>query len=354
MLFSAKPKGYFVEKSDHGILLARTSSPVVPFTIEEVRECAADDPQALAAAISQLQPKKSSSGYLHAVCGVYAGQRFIRKTTIDVKRLKDANYFTEILSQQFRVEPEKCITISLNATDGADYDLTKASAQKEVLFAGVPVEEVVAIQNSLLEGGIYPERLEFGTLGALGAIANYLGFTNTKTPTLVLEIEAETTNSYIVSAEGVEATRPIPQGLESMIPVVQKELGLKDDESARKLFYSNTFDFTGMGPSLIKKLLKELQSSIGFYEVQTGQSVGLLIATLLSPKLVWLNQSIATGLGVSPLRLDLQPWLAARQITVADAAKAVLEPRWFGLLGLMAHYDSATPTANAVTAEKKD
>jgi Tfp pilus assembly PilM family ATPase len=354
MLFSAKPKGYFVEKTDHGFLLARTSGLEAPLTIEEVRECPADNPESLLAAIKELQPKKSSSGYLHAVCGVYGAQRFIRKTTLDLKRVKDPNYFSEILSQQFRVEAEKCVTISLNATDGTDYDLAKAAAQKEVLFAGIPVDEVVTIQNKLLEAGIYPERLEFGSLGGLGALVNYLDFTKTKTPTLVLEIEAETTNSYIVSADGVEATRPIPQGLESMIPVVQKELGLKDEESARKLFYSNTFDFTGMGPNLIKKLLKELQSSIGFYEVQTGQSVGLLITTLLSPKLAWLNQTIATALGVAPLKLDLQPWLDSRQITVADAAKAVLDPRWFGLLGLMANYDNATPAANAVTVEKKD
>ncbi len=319
-----------------------------------MRECPTGDTAALLEAIKQLQPKKSSSGYLHATCGVYGAQRFVRKVTIDAKRLKDANYFSELLTQQFRIETDKCVTISLNATDGTDYDLAKAATQKEVLFAGLPGDDVVATQNGLLEGGIYPERLELGSVAGLGAMINYLSFTKNKTPTLVLEIEAETTNSYIVSSEGVEATRPIPQGLESMIPVVQKELGLKDEDSARRLFYSNTFDFTGMGPLLIKKLLKELQSSIGFYEVQTGQSVGLLFTTLLSPKLAWLNQAIATSLGVSPLKLDLQPWLDSRQITVADAAKAVLDTHWFSLLSLMAHHDTATPAANAVTAEKKD
>jgi hypothetical protein len=39
MLFSAKPKGYFVEKTDNGFLLARTSSPIAPMVVEEVREC---------------------------------------------------------------------------------------------------------------------------------------------------------------------------------------------------------------------------------------------------------------------------------------------------------------------------
>lgn len=322
--------------------------------IEEVRECPGDDAAALAEALRQLQPKKSSSGYLHANCGVYPAQRFVRKATVDVKRLKDANYLSEFLTQQFRIEPEKYITALLNAHDGGDYDLAKPSPQKEVLFGGVPLDEVVSLQNSLLAGGIYPERVELGSIANLGAVVDYINFTQSKVPTLVLEVEAETTNSYIVGSGGVEATRPIPQGLESMIPVVQKELSLKDEDSARKLFYSNTFDFTGMGPVLIKKLVKELQSSIGFYEVQTGQSVGRLFSTLLPPKLNWLNNALAGALGVSVLKVDLQPWLDARRITVADAARSVLEPRWFGLLSLMTRYDTSTPAANGVAAEKKD
>jgi hypothetical protein len=110
---------------------------------------------------------------------------------------------------------------------------------------------------------------------------------------------------------------------------------LKDEESARKLFYSNTFDFTGMGPQLIKRLLKELQSSIGFYEVQTGQSIGQVICTLLPAKLGWLENAIATALGVAALKFDFNPWLQARQIGVSDhAAGAGLDRRWFGLLAL--------------------
>jgi Tfp pilus assembly PilM family ATPase len=153
-----------------------------------------------------------------------------------------------------------------------------------------------------------------------------------------------------VTANGVEASRLIAQGLDAMVPIVQKELGLKDEESARKLFYSNTFDFTGMGPLLIKRLLKELQSSIGFYEVQTGQSVGQLLSTQLSPKLQWLEGAIANALGIASVQLDPLPWLQARQITLPDAlAKNAHEPRWFGLLALMAQYD----TDHAVPVEEK-
>jgi hypothetical protein len=138
-----------------------------------------------------------------------------------------------------------------------------------------------------------------------------------------------------------------------MIPVVQKKLGLKDEESARKLFYSNTFDFTSMGAELVQRLLKELQSSIGFFEVQTGQSIGHLVCTMLPDKLSWIETSIAGALGLSPIRLDLRPWLQASQITFSDnAAQTNLDARWLGLLSLMVSHQTAA--ANGPLPEKKD
>jgi hypothetical protein len=105
-----------------------------------------------------------------------------------------------------------------------------------------------------------------------------------------------------------------------------------------------------MGALLTKKLLKELQSSIGFYEVQTGQSVGQVLCTQLSPKLAWLDTAISGALGVTSLKLDPVPWLQSRQITLPEAvAKNAQEIRWFGLLSLMASYH----VVHAVPAEEK-
>ncbi len=349
MLFSKKSKGFFVELNDHAVMLARTSAPTAPFTVEDMRECPPNDPAALAEAINQIQPKKNPSGYLHATVGIYPSKRLIRRHTLELKRVKEPGYFAEVCTQQFRIEQDKYSIAILNSNDGADFDAAKA-VQKDVLFCGLPSDDANNIQSSLLESKIYPERLELGTVATLGGIVDCLTHGKSKTPTLVLEIGADATHSFIVAANGVEASRPIPQGLDAMVPIVQKELGLKDEESARKLFYSNTFDFTGMGPLLIKRLLKELQSSIGFYEVQTGQSVGQVLSTQLSPKLAWLDTAIATALGVTSLKLDAAPWLQARQITLPEPlAKNAQDIRWFGLLALMAHYNAV----HAVPAEEK-
>jgi hypothetical protein len=350
MFFSQKSKGFFVELNDHGVMLARTSAAAAPFTVEDMRECPPGDHTALEEAIKQIQPKKSPSGYLHASVGIYPAKRLVRRHTLELKRIKEQAYFPEVFSQQFRIEQDKFVIAILNANDGADYDLNKGT-QKDVLFCGLPTEDVNTVQSSLLEAGIYPERLELGSAALLGGMVDILAFTKSKIPTLVLEIGPDATHSFIVSSVGVEASRPIPQGLDAMVPIVQKELGLKDEESARKLFYSNTFDFTGMGPLLIKRLLKELQSSIGFYEVQTGQSVGQVVCTQLSPKLAWLDAAIASALGVSSLKLDPAPWLQSRQITLPEAlAKNSQDIRWFGLLSLMVNHAT---TAHAVAAEEK-
>lgn len=349
MFFSQKTKGFFVELNEHSVMLARTSASVAPFTVEDLRESPAGDAAALEEAINQVQPKKNPSGYLHGTVGIYPAKRLVRRHSLELKRAKEPGYFAEVCSQQFRIEQDKYSIALLNASDGSDYDVAKA-VQKDVLFSGIASDDVVGVQNSLLESGIYPERLELGSVALLGGVVDYLAYSKSKTPTLVLELGAESTHSFIVTAGGVEASRPIPQGLDSMVPLVQKELGLKDEESARKLFYSNTFDFTGMGPLLIKKLLKELQSSIGFYEVQTGQSVGQVLCTQLSPKLVWLDTAIAGALGVTSLKIDPIPWLQSRRITVPEAlAKYVQDIRWFGLLALMAQYH----LVHAVPAEEK-
>ena len=339
--FSKKTKGFFVELNGQAALMARTSSPNAPMVIEEMKEIPASDEPAVQAAVKEILGKKSGSGYMHAQCGVYPPRRLVRRITLDLKRVKEPGYFIELCVQQLRMEAEKCTIAVLHSSDGSDYEVAKVTTQKEVVFVGGPNDELLAQQERLLALGVFPERLELGTFAVLGCLVDYQSFAQLRAPTLVLEIDADNTQSFIVSAGGLDVSRAIPQGLDAMVPVVQKELNLKDEESARKLFFSNTFDFTNMGGLLIKKLVKELQSLIGFYEVQTGQSIGQVLCTHLPPKLAWLGNAVAKELGVSVLQPDLVNWLKSRGITfTAPAAPSNLDPRWLGPFSLMVFYDA--------------
>ena len=342
MFFAKKSKGFCVEIGEHTTLIARTSQTEAPYVVEELKELPSSDDVALPAWTKQTDGK-GATGYAHATCGIYPVKRLVRRHTLDVKRLKDPAYLTEVYTQQFRIEPDKYAIRMLNPDDGNDYDQAKAN-QKEALFCGLPSDDVITIQDKLLSQGIYPERLELGTLATLGGIVNYLKFKQSRTPVLLLEIGEETTHSFILGPDGVDVSRPISSGIAAMIPVVQKELGLKDEESAKKLFYSNTFDFTSMGGVLVKRLLKELQSSIGFYEVQTGQSIGHVFCTQLPSSLSWLGSTMAGALGVPQLKIEMLPWLEAQNIKLSDGVTlGSSEERWFGLFSLLVSHQNAVP-----------
>jgi hypothetical protein len=342
MFFAKKSKGFCVEIGEHSTLIARLSQPDLPHVVEELKELPSSDDEALAA-WTKLTDGKGATGYAHATCGIYPAKRIVRRHTVDLKRVKDPAYFTEVYTQQFRIEPDKYAVRVLNPDDGSDYDQAK-TAHKEALFCGLPADDVIAFQDKLLGLGVYPERLELGTLATLGGVISYLKYKQSKTPVLLLEIGEETTHSFILSADGVDISRPIPSGIAAIIPVVQKELGLKDEESAKKLFYSNTFDFTSMGGVLVKKLLKELQSSIGFYEVQTGQSIGHVFCTQLPASLSWLGTTMAGSLGVPPLKVEMLPWLESQNIKLSDGVTlGPTEERWFGLFSLLVSHQNAVP-----------
>jgi hypothetical protein len=343
MLFAKKSKSFCVEIGEHVTLFARLSQPEAPMVVEEIKELPSNDTDAIVAWVKGSEGK-GATGYIHSTCGIYPAKRIVRRHTLDVKRIKDPAYFADIYVQQFRIEADKYTIRTLNPDDGSEYDQTKTTPSKEVLFCGLPSDDVISFQDELLAQGIYPERLELGTLATLGGMVNYLKFKQSKTPVLLLEIGQDSTQSFIVSADGVDISRPIPSGIAAMIPVVQKELGLKDEESAKKLFYSNTFDFTSMGGVLVKKLLRELQSSIGFYEVQTGQSIGNVVCTQLPASLGWLGSTMASALGVAPLRIELMPWLESLGIKLGDGvALGQSEERWFGLFSLIATHQNAVP-----------
>ena len=187
--------------------------------------------------------------------------------------------------------------------------------------------------------GIYPERVELSTLALLGGLISYSEIKERIAPTLFLEISSDSAQVLIYQGNHLDVARPIPYGLNSMYPIIQRELGLKDESSARKLFSSNTFDFTEMGGLLLKKLLKELQASTGFYEVQTGQTIGEIFLSALPDNLSWIGSTLSRILGVDVLVPEYSDWFSAHSIEWQDQADLLsLGSRWFGLFSLMGKY----------------
>lgn len=345
-MLSSKLKGLFVEIGDFSILTATTSSPRGPFSIESLNEFPIpngwDD---FRAHLEAMIGKKKSVRFIPARCSVYPSSRFFRRHTIEsVAKAKDPEYFHNLIATQYELDLTRHVAAVISAVNGREFSLERPIAsQKELLVCGASRAELDENQACLVDCAVYPETLELGTLSTLGALMDYMAYAELEHPTLMLEISSENAFLFVLTRQQIDICRPIPYGLNVMFPILREELGLKDEASAKKLFYSNTFDFTEMGPTLLRKMLKELQSSIGFYEVQTGQTIGQLFVSALPDNLGWIDAALSRSLGVEHISPDYGKWLDRWGIRAGEAVRLDnLDSRWLGLFSLMGNFD-ATP-----------
>lgn len=334
-----KSKGIFLESTDYSILAAVVSGLSTPYKIEALHEIpttnTAEEIRETIAGWTNVKGKAYTLG--HVSC--YPQTAFIRRHTLEnLNKAKDPAYLTDQLHAHHKIDGKASNFVVVDASTGLELDLEKQVTIKEVAYIGADAKELQKEQDKFLSWGIFPERLELGPSVNIGAIKDYAKFKDLPLPTLVLEFAPDCSTVYILNRERLDVTRVIPYGLDSMFPVIQSELGLKDEESARKLFMSNTFDFTEMGPILLKKILKELQASIGFYEVQTGQTVGQIFVTVLPKNLNWIRSSLSRSLGLDILSIDFSAWLKYQKISVDETVQLEsLDNRWLGLLGMMSN-----------------
>ncbi len=342
---STKSRGIFIEINDFSILAAATSGLDAPLTIESLHEFPADsDPDEIRDSLIDML-NSNPRGFIPSRCAMYPKSRFLRRISLDsIVKAKDPNYFSDLLSNQFRIDPDKHMSNVVNIIDGSEFNIEKGiQNQKELVLCGVDNDELQTTQDTLVEYGLYPDRLELGSLTCLGGIMNYSQWNGVNMPTMVLEVTPENSNVFILSKDKVDVCRPIAYGLNNMFGIIQQELGLKDEESAQKMIYSDTFDFTEVGPKLLNKLQKEMASSTGFYEVQTGQTIGQIFVNLLPKNLNWIQETLSENLGVELLQIDFAGWLESLNLSISDSVDLEnLESRWLGIFSLMADFESTS------------
>lgn len=339
-MFTPKNKGLFVDVSEFSILAARTSSYKLPIVIEEIGELplAGTSNEEVRQFLEELVDYKGAT-YFVSRCGVYPENRFVRYFEAEsVNKVKDPQYLTNVLESEFEVDPANSFVSILDARDGSDLDFESAVTRK-IAFCGGSNEDLQKTQDTLLGYGLYPDRMELGSVSTLGGLCDYTRFNSINSPILFFELTSEAATIFIQSKGQLEVARPIPVGLDSIYPILQRELGLKDESSARKLFFSNTFDFAEMGSKLMRKVIKELQASAGFYEVQTGQTIDRLFISILPKNLSWVAKTISDALGLEIMQPSYEAWLNSLNVKVSEGVELMnLGSRWMGLFSLMGEY----------------
>jgi hypothetical protein len=357
-VFGKKRKGIYIEQSEFSFLVARTSSPQPPFTIEAMGELPLDSGATGAALFGGLADF-GSNPYLQAICGVHPPKRFIVLHELEsMAKVKDPQHFEEVLKTKHKIDPSVYDIDIFLADSGERYDFS-STGHKRFIFCGAPRESFSSIQSSLLEKGVYPTRLELSTLSTIGAVLHYAETCLVKEPILFLELGIHGAVLFILHEGKLEDAIKIQRGIESIFPHLQEELSLKDASSAQRLFFSNTFDFTELGPKLLAEVIREVQALTGSYEVRTGQLVEHCFVSLLPRNLAWIGQTLATSLGLQPLQMNYLNWLRMLDIEVDDGVDLTNRgPRWMGLFGLMAQYaaraDIGQPEKNNETTDQQE
>ncbi len=344
-MLSRKAKGLFLEVGEFSVQVAKTTSLTPPFAVESVESFPLDGAwERLPRLTEEMTGAGSGGKFVQAHCAVYPPSRFVRRHTVEsAAKAKDPAYLRNVLSQQLKIDTAKNVAAVLNASDGSEFTLERSIAQqKELLFAGALKADLDDLQKQLTGTNVYPRSLQLGTLSVLGGIADYIAWKEMTDPVLVLEMSMGQTCTYIVSRNLVELTRPLAKGLGTIVPRIQEELGLKDEASARKLFFSNTFDFTEMGPALLQGLLRELQAAIGFFEVQTGMTIGHLHLGSLPENLSWIPTVMSKSLGLRLLHAEYGEWLHGFNVQPQESVleQAGNNALWFGLFSMMGAFNS--------------
>lgn len=337
MIKSGKSTLHHLAITEQSVMVAKAASASAPSVLVDIKTFDLNDDGLDAALQEYLGHKKGQ--FSRAYCSVLPVSRFIRRVTLEsANKAKDTAHLMELLSGTCKVNPSEN-EVAMLQSSGAQIDQERPNT-KEIMFAGAKTDEISAIQTKLLGWGVFPLRLEIGTLPLLASIQKVAKSEGRKSPTLVLEVGENQSYIYIVGEHGVDMTRNISFGISAMLPHIKAELGLADEAVARKILLANTFDFAEMAPVLLRRLVKEIQASIGFYEVQTGYTIGQMYLANLSARFQWVGNHLSRSMGLDIMVVAFDRWMSAIGVE-ADAGLDLsnADPVVWNLISLSGNYE---------------
>lgn len=336
MFFRKARRGLIIELNPHRTLVAGLAAwDDKPLFIDCMAEFEADDREGLR---SWLQSKHERS-FVPAYCSFAPREWQLVRESISPRRLTEPNYLTELARDRLKlISPSEWQLHLLHPLEG---DVVAPSgAQRPVLISAVSHSAVRETQQTLLDLGIMPYRLEVGVLPAMGAILAYNDRRDETRACVMLQIGAEESTAWILGKEGVHTPSPIKIGYSSIEKLAMKEFALTDVADVRARLQTVEEELLLRAARLIRPLIRELKPIFDSYELTTGQRVGALHCNALPPWLTWISEPLATGTGLEIFAINCNQWLQTANLQ-ADP-ELVFSPQWFSLLSLIAEIEPQT------------
>lgn len=333
-MLSTSSNELFIDQTGHSLVAADVAVSNNSITIKRIKEWEDTEPEKLKTSVKEFIGLKKGT-WQPGYCSVHPNSSFIKKTVLEnVARAKDPKYLEHILIDELNVSPKLFKVKTLNAANGYVFH-PEFSVSKNLVFCGALIDELKTHQTYLLKCGVYPNRMELGSLLFLAGVIEYSrnSFTG---PIIAGEVNMESTFIAIACKGELSLVRTIPFGIRHMVPLIQKELGLEDERAISELLASKSIDLAQMASTFLNKIYKEIQASIDYYEVATGLSASHLIVAPLARNYAWIPESIAKELSLNLVSVDIKNWFDGINLKLPDdVCLESLDMRWFNLFTLI-------------------
>ncbi|MEO6567683.1 MAG: hypothetical protein ABIO94_02885 [Opitutaceae bacterium] len=303
-----------------------------PISVDQLCELRQDDEAAILLWFKENFPARNGT-HLSAYCGFHPPGRVISREVVNLRRLKEASYLQSLVCEYAKLPSAAAWQINLlHPADGSL--LTAEGTPRAGLLVGMPDAAVREIQPQLLRWGLFPRRLELGTLPLLGGLARHLELNSYPNALVVCEISQKETRAYFLGKDGVHTPAHLPHGLLSIEEIAMKELGAPDLESARRYMEESTDAVRSQGKRLVRVLARHLRPAVDYFEMQTGQRSGALFCAQIPSRLSWIAHALSAAVDLELFTPDYARWLPAVGLEVSESA--ALSHAWLQPLSLVA------------------
>ncbi|MDR1665492.1 MAG: hypothetical protein LBR62_00380 [Puniceicoccales bacterium] len=274
------------------------------------------------------------------VCSVAPPNRFIHRVKLDPKVKKQGlSAFGPLLKERFNIDLATHKVNVLNADTGESVD--PKSIPNNVCFVGGGKRELADLQNELLKRNLYPQQILLTTLGSISGLMHYAGVKKITGPILFAEISLTKSYVFVIKEGRIEASYPFSYGLKNIVQAACRERKLADEVAAYKYLTSEVGAESDEAGRLVSRMVAELKSYIGFFEVQNSLSVDLGFFNQLPPSLEWIGLAVSRSLGIEFLEVNYVDWLRSRSLAFNEGLLPDGKPpprHWFGILSLMVNH----------------
>jgi hypothetical protein len=303
-----------------------------PLSLDLLCELPRSDETAVLQWFDEAFPGRNGN-VLPAFCGFDPAERIISREAVNLRRLKENAYLQSLICEHAKITSAADWRVSLlHPAEGSP--LAAENAPRAALLIGVPNEAARKIQPELLKWGVYPRRLELGTVPLLGGLTRHLELNAYPHALVACEIGQNETRAYFLGKDGVHTPTHLPHGLHSIEEIAMKELGAPDLLAARQQLEDPQEIVRGQGRRFVRVLARHLRPAVDYFEMQTGQRSGALFCAQLPSRLGWLSQALSAAVDLELFTPDFAKWLPAVGLRLAETNS--LSAAWFQPLSLVA------------------